>query len=1112
MPTDHPAGAEAVRLLRALQGAGSERAIHLSRNDMRAGAIARFLGAALPGTRVLHFRPWDCLPYDWASPSAAAMGHRLSVLRRMAQEGPCLVITSPGAMAQRVPCAGDISWRQLTPGDALSPEDFMGWACDHGYRSDERVDEPGEIALRGAVVDIFPAAADGPFRIGFEDGAIETLRAYDAATQITTHAVETLVIDAASEMPPPMRRGGSLDDGAETPGEQDADAEKADPGTQGAPWRGAEHWLPQARDRLCRLHDHMKDAPILAGPGACARMEGLIEALPDQQAHRLEAEISGAEARRALPPDALYLAPDEWQRIAAWVHPLELDGIAPGAEIAGSRRPRAALAEAVEEAGRAILLAATKRDRARLGRMAAGAGPVREVDDWDAALALPDGEIASLCAPLERGFRDDACLVLTARDVLGTRAEDTGGATIVPPWLAEAQDLHLGDLVIHEDEGLGRFEGLTQIEGGEAIRICYAGDEASLVPVSDAGRLWRYGHDSGTVSLDKLGGKTWESRRARFAKTVERSAEALLAAATARRETKARKLSPPAKAYEKIAAAFAWTETQDQRRAIRAVLDDLASGTPMNRLLIGDVGFGKTEVAIRAAAAAALSGAQVALIAPTTVLARQHARVLARRFEGSGIEVAGLSRLSTAAEARRVREGLADGRIGIVAGTHAILGKGCAFHDLGLVVIDEEQRFGAKHKTALRDLAEGVHVLSMSATPIPRSLQGAIAGVQELSLLTTAPARRRPVRTVLSDRPRQAETLLRDALMREWRRGGQSFVVVPRVEDMEEERARLARLVPQLSIKVAHGKLPAREIDEVMTGFADGAGDVLLATVIIESGLDVPRANTMVVLRPELLGLAQLHQLRGRVGRGAEQAYCWLLTEASGGDAPVSAAPGDDAASDEEGMRAAARARLDAFAAADSLGAGFTLSVADMDQRGAGDLFGDAQSGHDARIGPALHAHMLAEALRKAKGEPPRARPDIGTEVAAALPADYIPRPEVRATLYNRLARASSAEEADRLADEVEDRFGPPPEEARNLLLLAAVRGRASTLGITHVSIGPKGVALDFHEDSVPRDAPEAMERSANRLILPGSASQIAGDDGSEAPLNRALEALRLLM
>jgi transcription-repair coupling factor (superfamily II helicase) len=490
----------------------------------------------------------------------------------------------------------------------------------------------------------------------------------------------------------------------------------------------------------------------------------------------------------------------------------------------------------------------------------------------------------------------------------------------------------------------------------------------------------------------------------------------------------------------------------------------------MDRLVCGDVGFGKTEVALRAAAAAALAGRQVAVVAPTTVLARQHLRTFQRRFAGLGVEVAHLSRLVGPAEARAVKKGLADGTVRVVVGTHALAGKGIAFRDLGLLVIDEEQRFGVAHKKKLRDLAAGGHVLTLTATPIPRTLQAALVGLQELSIIATPPARRQPIRTFLTAFDPAS---LREALLRERRRGGQSFVVCSRVEDIGPMRERLAGIAPELDVRVAHGQMPPAEADDAMVRFADGEGDVLLATNIIESGLDIPRANTMLVWRADRFGLAQLHQLRGRVGRGRARGIAYLLTE-----------PG-------EALAPATEKRLRTLEALDRLGAGFAVSAGDLDLRGAGELLGEEQAGHVKLIGPDLYRHLLQRALR---GEGPEDEwsPELNLGLAGLIPEDYVDEPEMRINLYARLARFDGDETLDDLAAEIEDRFGPMPQPVRNLLDLASLKQLCLRLGIARVDAGPQAIALTFRPGAVDRlplqpimaDSGGELRWSGERLIL----------------------------
>jgi transcription-repair coupling factor (superfamily II helicase) len=637
---------------------------------------------------------------------------------------------------------------------------------------------------------------------------------------------------------------------------------------------------------------------------------------------------------------------------------------------------------------------------------------------------------------------------------------------------ALAAELGIGDAVVHLDYGLARVAGLepapaAEAEAGEALRLEFRDGATLLVPVTEMDRVWRYGGDPESAKLDRLTGGDWPERRAAIEAEVERAAAGLAEAARRRAGRRTDKLRWPAPAMKRFAAGFGFAETPDQRSAIEACLADLKSGRPMSRLVCGDVGYGKTEVALRAAAAVALGGKQVALVAPTTVLVRQHLATLEKRFAGTGLAIGQLSRLVSPAEARRVKAGLASGEIRIVVGTHAVAARRVRFAELGLVVIDEEQRFGAAVKTRLRALGEAVHRLTLTATPIPRTLLAALAGLIDVSTLETPPAERRPVRTTVAAFEDEA---VRHALLAEKARGGQSFVVCPRIEDLEPMRARLARIAPELDLKIAHGKMPADEADAVMVGFAEGEGDVLLATNIIESGLDVPRANTMVVWRADRFGLAQTHQLRGRVGRGRAQGVCLLTTDPE-------AKPGR-----------AAMKRLETLAALNRLGAGFEIARRDLDQRGAGDLLGEDQAGHAVAVGAELYRHLLERALAALDGEQAGAdlAPTLNLGLAPAVPERLVPDPEARLSLYARWARAEDDEAVAALAERFAARHGERPE-TEDLWALARVRVLARTLRATRIDAGPKGAALTFAPGAPRPKPPHGAGWAEDRLIVPAA-------------------------
>jgi transcription-repair coupling factor (superfamily II helicase) len=1069
-----PEGVVALRLAEWAAEAGAAGLIHVARSETRADRLARAARGLMPDLEVLVFPPWDCLPYDRASPSRDVMGRRLAVLRRLidrADSGssrPCLVVTTIEGMTQRLPSRtvlrdGGASFALAVGGD-LRRDAFEDFLRRTGYVVDDRVDEPGEAAIRGEVIDLYPAGDALPCRIDHDDGRrVAGIRRYDPATQRTVAEIDRLVVAPASEVLLPPA------------------AEEGEPAPEHYP--GIEHELPRFYHPLELLFDYLPDADLVLEPEIDDRRAARFEQIAD--AHEGRRSLPVSERHRAVhivPPAHLYIDEVEWRRhvdegrrrIRRLSDPTEDDALprdggavprfAAEADPAGSF---ARFAEARLAAGDRVVLAAG--DERALGALTGIARrrlrrDAERIAGWPELQRLPVGALAAMAVDLDAGFALPGTVLVAAADLLGSRAQPgrTPGAGAHLGLLAGGiADLRPGDVVIHIEHGLGVLRGLETVPsaggdaagavsgGGDCLRIDYAGDDTLLVPVEEIGRVWRYGADEGAVSLDRLDGEGWKKRRVQVEADIAETARALVAAARERAKATAPSFHPPRRAYERFVARFPFAETADQARAIEETLRDLASGKPMDRLVCGDVGFGKTEVALRAAASVALSGKQVALAAPTTVLVRQHLETFRRRFAGfDGVAVEQLSRLVKPAEARRVKKGLADGGIRIAIGTHALAGKGVAFKDLGLLIIDEEQRFGTKQKQMLRALGKGgVHVLTLTATPIPRTLQAALVGLQELSVIATPPLRRQPIRTfVMPFDP----VVVREALRRERARGGQSFVVCPHIDDIEPMAKRLAELAPELEILCAHGKMPADQLDEIIVGFADGRGDVLLATNIIETGLDVPAANTILVWRADRFGLAQLHQLRGRVGRGRVRAACYLLT--------------DPAAK----IAAATEKRLRTLESLDRLGAGFAISARDLDLRGAGDLVGSDQAGHMKLIGIDLYQHILEGALAAARGEPrpENWQPELRLGIPLSIPAEYVPEEEVRIGLYRRVAELRRPEDVDDLAAEIEDRFGTLPDALRSVLAVARLRLACRALGIFRLEAGPQAIALTFQGDA----------------------------------------------
>ena len=969
---------------------GKGDVLFVARDDARAAAIAAILEGLVPDACVVALPSSDAMPGEDSPPSPANVGKRTGALRQLrAGKGRRWLVTSAEATVARyaAPDAFDAMPPVFAIGDALELDGFAELAEGIGYQQDDRVDEPGEIAVRGGVVDVFPVDSDGPVRIEVADGKVASVRRYDPVSQLSVGELERIEIGQARE--------------------------------------------PEAGDGVA-LSEHLSRPVLLLDDGADERRERFLKLVVDAKRRGKVPVVDADEWKVALKKPGTALAAD-WEAVPRFVE---------------RRSPTRAFTSFARQAtadGR-LLLAGSPRDLRflahRLGKSAKL--DFAPVSSWAEAVAAPVGTAMLLAAPLDRGFVTRGVSVVAGGDLLGGRARgDELAVSAIDPLMENAGRLKAGDVVVHEEFGIGRVVGLEALpDGGDAIVLEYAKEARRLVPVLEADRIWRYGADADAVTLDTLDGHSWQKRRGAIDQAVAESARGLAEIAAERDEQRTDPIEPDAAAYERFAGGFAFTETADQARAIQAVAHDLKSGRPMDRLVVGDVGYGKTEVALRAAAMVALSGCQVAIAAPTTVLVRQHMETFAERFRDAGIEVAGLSRLSSAAEKKRVKAGLADGSIKVVVGTGAVAGKGVEYQDLALVVVDEEQRFGAAEKAKLRALGAG-HVLTLSATPIPRTLQSAMVGLQQISIIATPPARRQPIRTAMGTLD---DERLRGALMRERGRGGQSFVVVPRIEDMAPLADRLARAVPELTVVQAHGKMAPAEIDEAMVGFARGEGDVLLATNIIEAGLDVPRANTMVVHRADRFGLSQLHQLRGRVGRGGRRGQVLLTTE--------------EGASIAE----ATLKRLRTLQAFDRLGAGFAISARDLDLRGAGDLLGEAQAGHMKLIGVDLYQHLLGHALRAARGEAVDVwTPEMNLDLAGRLPEDWVPETDVRLSLYGRLARIDDESALDVFEAELEDRFGAIPDHARALLTLARLRLLARAAGIAKVDAGPAAIALTPH-------------------------------------------------
>jgi len=1071
-----------------LARASKGRAVFIAPDDSAMRAIVDAAAFFAPELEVIEFPAWDSLPYDRASPALSISARRLSALFRL-QAGKAkaqLVVTTANAVLQRVlsPFRIRESVREFKPGMEIGRESLGLLLQKQGYGRTDTVIDKGEYAVRGSIVDIFPSGMDEALRLDFFGDELESLRTFDPNTQMSTGRLDSHLLLPASE--------ALLDEDSikrfrsryrEMFGANATQDPLYEAVSDGRRLAGMEHWLPLFEEKLATLFDHLgKDDLIVIDQASIAAADERVKDISDYYDQRTAITGQAKGNYRPLKPDALYLTGKELKAAleAAPAHRTtpfdepESDkvvgfGFRSGRDFAPERargdNVYPVLADhlkSLAKAGKRPLLAAySKGSRSRIASILEEAGtPVQMAETWQEALGMAaKGKPAAMILPVEASFANDEMELLTEQDILGDRlVRRKKKRKDSDAFLAELQALSVGDLIVHTEHGIGKYLGLEPIAVGKSKHDCvqleYKGGDKLFIPVENIDVLSRYGSSEEAVMLDRLGGEAWQKRRACLKERINEIAGELMQVAAQRALRKAPVFEIDEGPFNQFLDRFQYDETDDQERAIEDVLGDLESGKPMDRLVCGDVGFGKTEVALRAAFVAAMNGQQVAVVAPTTLLARQHFENFAARFNGFPLKVGRLSRLVPARELKETREGLENGQVDIVVGTHAILSKQTKFKNLGLVIVDEEQRFGVTHKEKLKQLRADVHMLTLTATPIPRTLQMAMTGLRELSTIQTPPVDRLAVRTYVME---WDDMVMREALLREHHRGGQSFIVVPRISDMEQISDWLHENVPEIKFVSAHGQMSAGEIEERMSAFYEGKYEVLLATTIVESGLDLPSANTIIIHRADIFGLAQLYQLRGRVGRSKLRAYAYLTY-----------------AQDTQ-LSEVAEKRLKVLGDLDSLGAGFQLASHDLDIRGAGNLLGDEQSGHIREVGFELYQSMLEDAILAAKAgelgleaKPERVSPQITVDAPIMIPEDYVPDLAVRMALYRRLNDAADKAEIEALAAEMIDRFGELPSATANLVRLIEIKHQAIEANIAKVDVGAQGTLVTFHNDDFP--------------------------------------------
>jgi len=1084
-------------LARRLRQRGSRRPaplLHIARDDRRMAAMGAALAFFAPDTEVIAVPAWDCVPYDRISPNAAVAAERIAGLARLAGlahspcEHPVVVLTSVNGAIQRLPRKSFVeqSVMRLFTGADLAMEEVVAHLEASGFVRSSNVMDAGEYAVRGGLVDLFPPGEAEPVRLDFFGDRLESVRAFDPESQRTRHNIEALSLLPVCEVPEGeearrrFRQNYVALFGAVTGPDPLYEAISA-----GNRYQGMEHWLPLFHDGLASLFEVVEPAAVTLDHMAEEARDRRLEQIEDHYQSRLsslEQKSFGAPPYKPVPPESMFLTLDAWNaaiegRALAAFSPFEAPEAGQRERVISleGRRGRDFAAERAQEsqnvfdaatahiralqgAGKRTILACwSNGSRTRFKSLLAdhGLDATADVASFDEARALDKGMTGLAVLGLESGFAAPRFAVIGEQDILGDRlVRPQRRAKADANAITELASLAQGDLVVHAEHGIGRFQGLETIAAAgtkhDCLELVYRGDDKLYLPVENIELLSRYGSDEAAAQLDRLGGASWQTRKARLKERIRDIAAKLIKVAAMRQLRQAPVIEPPAGLYEEFCARFPYDETDDQLTSVDAVLNDLKSGRPMDRLICGDVGFGKTEVALRAAFVVVTAGKQVAVVVPTTLLARQHLETFTERFRGYPVAIAQTSRLVGARELAATRERLKTGEVDIVIGTHALLGKAMEFRDLGLMIVDEEQHFGVQHKERLKQMREDVHVLTLTATPIPRTLQLALSGVRELSLIATPPLDRLAVRTYVTPFD---ELILKEALLRERFRGGQSFYVCPRISDLDEAGAFLAEHAPELKVGRAHGQMQSAQLEDVMNAFYDRQYDVLLCTTIIESGLDIPTANTLIVHRADRFGLAQLYQLRGRIGRSKSRAYAYFTIP-----------PGTR-------LTPAAEKRLKVLQSLDTLGGGFTLASHDLDIRGAGNLLGEEQSGHIREIGFELYQSMLEEAvagLREGEGPADEEQwsPRISIGTSFLIPGVYVPDLQVRLGLYRRLSLLELDSEIEGFAAELVDRFGPLPQEVSHLLDVVKIKALCRQAGVEYVETGPKGAQIAFRNNS----------------------------------------------
>lgn len=1079
-----PDGAEAPLFHTLL---GEQSILYVCATEAKAQRLSDQLAIITSPDQILYFPAWDCLPYDRVSSGLDVMTTRIDVLTTLLEKGQnYCVVTSVAALLQRLPPRSALEGQSFTiqSGQSTKRDDLLSFLSQMGYVRSETVRESGEYAVRGGIVDFFPTGVADPVRVDFFGDEVDQLRSFDAMAQTSLKTLDKVVLKPVSELTLTAEGISHF-----RTGYRELFGAASDPLYEaisaGRKYGGMEHWLPLFFPQCETLIDYLPHATLFIEEGCEGATISRLQTINDYYQARLM-PIPGDKILpyRPLSPELLYWTAQDWEsflQTKSWskVTSFQIEEANQGIPVEDfegkaihdfgitQSMPRhkvfEILAQKLREAkdnNKLVILASFTegaRDRLLTILQEHNIHTVHTQDAWPTKITLENlSESIALVYPLERGFELPNLLVLSEQDLLGDRvARATSKRRKADQFFLEAAQLAPEDLVVHRDQGIGRYEGLKTIVVGGAAHDClcliYDGGDKLFLPVENIEMITRYGGEDAAAHLDRLGSSAWQLRKAKVKKRIREVADYLIKIAAERALHSGQILEKHPTQYEDFCSRFPYVETEDQQRAIEEVLTDMASGKPMDRLVCGDVGFGKTEVALRAAFVAVSQGKQVAIIVPTTLLCRQHYRTFRDRFQGFPYRVEQISRLVKTSHATKVRQEIAEGKVPIVIATHGLLSDKTVFADLGLLIIDEEHHFGVKQKEKLKKLCADVHVLTLTATPIPRTLQLALSGVREMSLITTPPIDRLAVRTFVMPFD---HVVIREAILREYYRGGQIFCVSPRLDDLAKLETQLRELTPEIRMITAHGQMSPTRLEEVMNAFYDRDYDLLLSTNIVESGIDIATANTLIIHRADLFGLAQLYQLRGRVGRGKTQGYAYLTLP--------------------EGkiLTSNATKRLEVMQTLDNLGAGFSLASYDMDIRGTGNIVGEEQSGHMREVGVELYQHLLQEAILMVRAEQELGAtpdfewtPQINLGASVLIPETYVADLSLRLGLYRRIAALENRDQIDIFASEMIDRFGSLPSEVSNLFELIEIKGFCRQANIEKLDIGPKGALITFRNN-----------------------------------------------